>query len=45
MERDNENQILLIEKIKKLEAKDNKVVKFVEEIKNAGIRVFINEKW
>ena len=45
MERDNENQILLIEKIKKLKAKDNEVVKFVKEIRNAGVRVFINEKW
>ena len=45
MERDKENQIIFIEKIKKLEAKYNEVVKFVEEIRNAGVRIFINEKW
>ena len=28
-----------------MKAKDNEVVKFVKEIKNAGVKVFINKKW
>jgi len=35
----------IIEKIKKLKAKDNKVVKAVEEMKKAGIKVLRNDKW
>ena len=35
----------IIEKIKKLEAKDNKVVKVVEEIKKTGVKVLRNNEW
>ena len=35
----------IIEKIKKSEVKDNKIVKVVKEIKKAGIKVLINDKW
>ena len=34
-----------IEKIKKSEAKYNKVIKEVEEMKKAGVKVLRNEKW
>ena len=34
-----------IEKIKKSEAKYNKVIKAVEEMKKAGVEVLRNEKW
>jgi len=34
-----------IEKIKKSEAKYNKVIKAVEEMKKAGVKVLRNEKW
>ena len=34
----------IIEKIKKLEAKDNKVVKVVEEIKKTGVKVLRNNE-
>jgi len=35
----------IIEKIKKLEVRDNEVVKVVEEIKEAEIKVLRNNKW
>jgi len=35
----------IIEKIKKLEAKNNKVIKVVEEIKKARVKILRNEKW
>ena len=35
----------LIEKIKKSEAKDNKVVKVVEEMKQAEVKVLRDEEW
>jgi len=35
----------IIEKIKKSEAKDNKVVKVVEEIKKKGVKVLRNNEW
>jgi len=35
----------ILEKIRKLEAKDNKVVKVVEEIKKAGVKMLRDEKW
>ena len=34
----------IIEKIKRLEAKDNKVVKIVEEMKNVGVKVLRNNE-
>jgi len=34
-----------IEKIKKLEAKDNETVKAVEEMKKAGVKVLRNNEW
>jgi len=34
----------IIEKIKKSEAKDNKIVKAVEEMKKTGVKVLRNEK-
>ena len=35
----------IIEKIKKSEAKDNKVVKVVEKMKKAGVKVLRNDEW
>jgi len=35
----------IIEKIKKSEAKDDKVVKAVEEMKKAGVKVLRNDEW
>jgi len=35
----------IIEKIKKSEAKYNKVIKAVEEMKKAGVKVLRNEEW
>ena len=35
----------IIEKIKKSEAKNNKVRKAVEEMKKAGVKVLINKEW
>jgi len=35
----------IIEKIKKSEAKYNKVIKVVEEMKKAGVKVLRNEEW
>jgi len=35
----------IIEKIKKSEAKDDKVIKAVEEIKRAGVKVLRDEEW
>ena len=35
----------IIEKIKKSEAKYNKVIKVVEEIKKAGVKILRNEEW
>ena len=35
----------IIEKIKKLEVRDNEVIKAVEEMKNARVKILRNEKW
>ena len=35
----------IIKKIKKLEAKDDEVIKAVEEMKKAGVKVLRNEEW
>ena len=35
----------IIEKIKKSEARDNEVIKAVEEIKKAEVKVLRNEEW
>ncbi len=35
----------IIEKIKKSEVRDNKVIKVVEEMKKAGVKVLRNEEW
>ena len=35
----------LIEKIKRLEAKDDEVVKAIEEIKQVGVKVLRDEEW
>jgi len=35
----------IIEKIKKSEVKDNKVIKVVKEIKKAGVKILRNEEW
>jgi len=35
----------IIEKIKKSEVRDDKVIKAVEEIKKAGVKVLRNDEW
>jgi len=35
----------IIEKIKKSEARDNEVIKAMEEMKKAGVKVLRNEEW
>ena len=35
----------IIEKIKKSEVRDNKVIKAVEEMKKAEVKILRNEKW
>jgi len=35
----------IIEKIKQLEAKDDEVIKAVEEMKRAGVKVLRDEEW
>ena len=45
IERNNENQEEIMEKTKKLEAKDDEVVKMVEEMKKTKIKVLRNNKW
>jgi len=35
----------LLEKIRKSEAKDDKVIKAVEEMKQAGVKILRNEEW
>ena len=48
VERDNKNQVMLKKKwleIRKSAAKDNEVIKSVEEIKKAGVKLLRNEKW
>ena len=35
----------IIEKIKKLEVKDDKIVKVLKEMKMAGVKVSRNDKW
>jgi len=35
----------IIEKIKKLEARDDEVIKAVEEMKKAGVKVLRNKEW
>jgi len=38
-------EVDLLEKIKKLDAKDNKVVKVVEEMKQAGVKMLRDKEW
>ena len=40
-----EDIIEKIEKIQKLEARDDEMIKAVEEMKKAGVKVLRNEKW
>ena len=35
----------ILEKIKKSEAKDNKVIKVVEEMKKAGVKMLRDKEW
>jgi len=35
----------IIEKIKKSEARDNELIKAMEEMKKAGVKVLRNEEW
>jgi len=35
----------ILDKIRKSEAKDNEVVKVVEEMKKAGVKILRDEKW
>jgi len=35
----------IVEKIKKSEARDNKVIKTVEEMKKVEVKVLINKEW
>jgi len=35
----------IIEKIKKSEARDNEMIKAMEEMKKAGVKVLRNEEW
>ena len=35
----------ILEKIRKLEAKDDKVIKAVEEMKKAGVKMLRDEEW
>ena len=35
----------ILDKIRKSEARDNEVIKAVEEIKQAGVKVLRNEEW
>ena len=35
----------ILEKIRKSEAKDDKAIKVVEEIKKAGVKMLRNEEW
>ena len=35
----------IIEKMKKSEARDDEVIKAVEEIKKAGVKVLRNDEW
>ena len=35
----------ILEKIRRLEAKDNEVIKAVEEIKKAGVKMLRDEEW
>jgi len=35
----------LINKVRKYEARDNKMVKAMEEIKQTGIKIFKDEQW
>ena len=35
----------LLEKIKKLNTKDNEIIKVVEEIKQAEVKILRNEEW
>ena len=35
----------IIKKIKKLEAKDDEVIKTVEEMKKGGVKILRNKKW
>ena len=38
-------EVDLLEKNKKLDAKDNKVVKVVEEMKQAGVKMLRDKEW
>jgi len=35
----------LLEKIKKLEVKDDKMIKAIEEIKQAGVKILRDKEW
>ena len=35
----------ILEKIRKLEARDNEIIKAVEEIKKAGVKMLRDEEW
>jgi len=39
------DRVDLLEKIKETEAKDNEVVKAVEEMKRAGVKMLRDEEW
>jgi len=39
------DRVDLLEKIRKSEAKDSKVVKAVEEMKRAGVKMLRDEEW
>jgi len=38
-------EVDLLEKIKKLDAKDDKVIKVAEEMKQAGVKMLRDKKW
>ena len=35
----------MLEKIKKLEVKDDKMIKAIEEIKQAGVKILRDKEW
>ena len=38
-------EVDLLEKVRKLKVKDNKVVEAVEEMKRAGVKILRNKEW
>ena len=38
-------EVDLLEKVRKLKVKDNKVVEAVEEMKQAGVKILRNKEW